>query len=67
MMLIMQLPHGSLQASQKVLQTIFLSLKALLLLSNYLYRGLGPKERSGLSLVSVVQLLFDHRQNAMSI
>lgn len=36
MMLIMQLPYSSLQASQKVLQTIFLSLKALFLLSDYL-------------------------------
>lgn len=35
-MLIMQLPYVSLQASQKVFQTIFLSLKALLLPSEYL-------------------------------
>lgn len=36
MMLIMQLPYGGLQASQKVLQTLFLSLKALLLFGDCL-------------------------------
>lgn len=65
MMLIVQLPYGSLQASQKVLQTTFLSLKALLF-SDYLQCGLGPKDRPGLSLISVARLLFDHRQNIMT-